>query len=244
MNHLRTRVKILLLTTVAILMHSLIQAQEKVDVEKMRPKRVIDKWELLAGPSMSFTNGKDMIGGMNPRITTDYSPKAGYFAGVGVIHSFGKIELRARVLWEQRGSVQKIFDYEPNGLFLISSETKYNYFTVGFTPTIFMGRNQKFFVFLGASYSKLSSAESVQTLTLNDQLKSVYRIQYSAGQAGIKGDMVDAIGGIGYKIYSKNKKEISAFIQNDYDMMDAVNENGTVMRNNTLRIGVHLKIIR
>jgi hypothetical protein len=244
MNRSRTHLKFIFISVAVLLTPLLGRAQEKVDVEKLRPKRVIDKVEVLAGPSISFTNGKDMIGGMNPRITTDYSSKAGYFVGVGLIHSLGKVELRARVLWEQRGSVQKVFDNEPKGLFLILNETKYNYLTIGFTPTIFIGRNQKFYVFAGASYSKLSSAESVQTLTLNDQIQSVYRIQYSAGQAGIKSDMVDVISGVGYRVYSKNKKEISAFLQNDYDITDVVNENGTVMRNNTLRVGVHLKIFR
>lgn len=244
MSYILSYIKIIFLSTGVLLTLSLVHAQEKVDMERVKPKRFFDKWELLAGPGITFPNGRNIITSVNPRITAGFLAMTGYFVGIGVIHSMGNFELRTRFFWEQRGNVQKLWDNEPSGLFELTNEMKSNFYTVGITPTLFPCRTKRFHVFAGVSYSRLSSTESMQTLTLNGQIQSIHRLQYSVGQAGLQGNVWDATCGIGYIVYAKAKKEISVLLQNEYDVTDAINANGTVIRNNTLRLGVHFKFFR
>lgn len=240
MNHPRTRVKILLLTTVAMLMHSLIQAQEKVDLEKMRPKRFIDKWELLAGPSLIIPDGKDQLG-TNPHINSSYNSILGYSVGLGLIHTEKKFEIRARVLWDQRGYQQKITNKEVNSLYEFADDRIIKYVTVSVLPTIVIGRNTKVQFFLGASYSKLSSLKSTQTTYLNGQLLQVYRTTTTVGTSD---DVADVVAGLGYKLFARNNYELLLLLQANHDFIDTVNGNGQVISNNSFNLNLAFRIKR
>lgn len=217
-------------------------AQDKSDPRTLMPKRFIDKVEIIVGPSITFPNGSDQSAFNNPRISTGYYAKGGYLFGVGLIHSIGKFELRSRILWNQKGYVQKLWDNEPTGQFEFINETKNNFLSINLTPVLFFGKKNRFHVLLGVSYSQLINSESIQTLLLDGKTQSVFRTTNASSQ-GINNQLVEVIAGFGCLVYSKNKKEISATMQGDFGLTDTVNQNGTIIRNRSLNLIVALKII-
>jgi hypothetical protein len=218
-------------------------AQDKSDVAKLIPKKFIYKVELLAGPNITFPNGSDNASFNNPRISTGYYPKAGYLIGIGLTHTIERFELCLRILSEQKGYTQKLWDNEPSSLFEFTNDTKNNFLSFNFIPTLSLGKSKRFNVLMGIKYSHLNNSESIQTRILNGKTQSVFRTTNASNQ-GISDQLVEAIAGFGYLVYAKNKKEVSATIQGDYGLTNMVNQNGTTIRNSSLNLIIAFKIIR
>src|SRR5579859_1141879 len=135
------------LTLLLLLTISKIYAQEKSDLQRLMPKRFVDKVEIVTGSNINFPNERDQIAGKNPDISIRYYPKAGYLAGIGLIHTIKNIELRARVLWDQR-SYGNDFSITSTKYEFIT-DAKNSYLTFALIPTISFGKSKRFYFILG-----------------------------------------------------------------------------------------------
>ena len=117
-------------------------AQQKVDIEKYIPGKVIDKVEIIFAPSliMPQENGfSDYINSITlGRITYRVKPKLGYLAGMGLIHSFGKrFDLNARILYEKKGYKWEHYNsLTPDTVYTTNYDIRSGYLTYSILPTL------------------------------------------------------------------------------------------------------------
>lgn len=125
MNRSSTYIKILFFSVAVLLTLSLVHAQEKVDLEKMRPKRVIDEVDLLVGPNISSSLGEGYI-------TQKKFGNTGYSIGVALKHKINdRFYLGLRFLFDEK-AIQNIQTYYNDSSFLATTEINYinDYLTI------------------------------------------------------------------------------------------------------------------
>src|SRR6478609_1105491 len=91
----------LLLFILLVLVGPELFSQEKLDSQKMMPKKFIDKIEIIAGPSLFYSHGS----GYQSQTRT---PKFGYSIGLGFNHRINdRIELAFNTLYENKSIANK-----------------------------------------------------------------------------------------------------------------------------------------
>ena len=132
-----------------LLSHFALFAQPQVDIEKYRPKRIIDKIEILGGPTVFFPDDHgytELIDKLSlGTLSYEISKKWGYCYGIAISHSLSKrFEISLRVMNERKGYFEGYNTYDGNGdLYGISnSEILNNYLTYSLIPTYFFSNKK------------------------------------------------------------------------------------------------------
>ena len=80
------------------------------EVQVPKRKRIIDKFEVFVGPSLSFNYGNKFLENYSDdNISNRRIPKPGYTFGLGIFHTINdRLDLNARLQYEQRGGERNL----------------------------------------------------------------------------------------------------------------------------------------
>lgn len=214
-------------------------------------KRFIDKFEIFAGLNLSMNYGNKFIDNNKSDVFTNRRElNFGYCFGIGLYHPIksriGLINVNARLLFEQKGTKAK-FTTAPldtgatnNLVQTVESKYSYSYLTLSIVPTIYFGKNKKWFVSIGAYYSWLKTVDAhvlwisnsnnyKEVTDQNFKGRNIYGIDpkggiTSFGQAqgltSFQENDYGAIVGIGYVIPFNHQHNIAIQISDSIGMQD------------------------
>jgi hypothetical protein len=155
-------------TVLIILFSSILNAQDKHDLQKLVPKRFIDKVEVVVGPSLLLNYGNEFIeNDKGPYFSNSREVKTSFSFGLGIHHPLKNwLDIGVRLLWEKKGTKSK-FTTAPqdtsathNLVQSVESEYTYNYLTLSFTPTIFLDKKRRYALVVGGYYSQIKSVNA------------------------------------------------------------------------------------
>jgi len=132
--------------------------QDKLGFQKLPHGKFIDKVELIVGPSVCLNHGNMFIDNYNENdVRNKRLAKIGYSIGVGAYHPVNHwLDINARVLWEQKGSKAELAHPLDPAIQFINSEYTYDYLTIYFAPTVFIGQRKRIAISLGGYYGKIN----------------------------------------------------------------------------------------
>ena len=149
-----------------LIVSNMIAIAQKIetDLEKYtpKPKRFIDKVEVFAGPSLSFNYGNKLVDNYSDLIENKRLMKVGYSYGIGVYHPVkGRLDINARVLFEQKGTKSQLNSYSYASRSIINSEYSYDYLTFYLAPTFLIGKRKNLRSFYFGSYEHFVQAKNL-----------------------------------------------------------------------------------
>ena len=152
-------------------------SQRPSDIHAGRSKRFIDRFEVVAGPSISFNSGNKFVDNYQDDLMENKRLKNfGYSLGVGLYHPLNRwLDLNARILWEKKGSNAELnVPLNPvnnDARQIIQSTYTYDYLTLGFLPQVFIGKEKRITLSIGGYYSFMNSVEGhEEVLTTDDDV--------------------------------------------------------------------------
>jgi hypothetical protein len=235
-NRSRTHIKFILISVAVLLTPLLVRAQEKVEVEKLRPKRVIDKVEVFAGPNLIMSNADEWTNFFNQAIGTTYEiqKKYGYLVGLGVAHSFtSKFELQGRLSWEASGFKEKYTTVSGS----VTNESFNNdnnaYLTLAFTGHLKIGTKNSWHLFSGPYLSRILSSEEFSTQYKNGLLTGSARINTIDGMNQYTYGIWL---GTGYAFNWNSGRQIEIRLQGSCAMNDVISVNKYSVRCNSIAL--------
>jgi hypothetical protein len=214
-------------------------------MQKLIPKRFVDKVEILIGPNLIIPNADSWTAFYNnssPGSTYIIQQKIGLSAGVGLIRSIGgRFEIQGRFLWERKGYLDRYATKGDSGkVYQSDNNFKNDYVTISLVPIYFLGARRKVHVFSGISYSLLTKSRDFAEQYVNGQLmsKGIIILDNTAPYD------INVLVGLGY-FYSLGKKTgINFRIQGNMGLTDSVNANKYIVRSNSIILFAGLRLVR
>lgn len=209
----------------------------------IKPKKFIDKVEFIVGSSIQFPYDNGFGDKINKSslgtIAYDLKPFAGYFIGLGLIHSFRqRFEISGRILWERKGYIEETSSFQPNTTLKEVDETKNEYITFLLKPSVFLGVTKKFQIFSGFYYSLLSNSFRQETLYVNRQITQV---SSTTNNPILSNHDLGVLVGCGYQFYLSQRNQLGIQFQGNYGLSELININTLIIKNNSLYLMVSLK---
>jgi len=121
-------------------------------------KRLIDRFEIFIGPSLSFNYGNKFLQNYSDEnISNRRMAKPGYSFGLGVYHSFNdRIDLNARLQYDQKGVITEFENFHVSWY----NDHSYNYLTFALAPVVYLGNERRFFISGGGYLSRILDLNS------------------------------------------------------------------------------------
>jgi hypothetical protein len=201
-------------------------------------KKIIGRFELVAGPSFSRNNG----------YLPEYGSKIGYSFGLGYYQAISKsFSINLRSLYEVKGSAAKYSYYRSDasndGIDIDEKyTTKFKFLTFYVLPTLQLGRNKNIHVSAGGYYSFLHKLSVTRHSTRGDNGafisedehtdKNYFAPQYDGG--------VSFQIGYSFKVSDKTQLMLQAFTNRG--LVDLHNNAIGSQRNNTFGMQLSLRM--
>lgn len=199
-------------------------------------KKIIDKVEIIAGPSLQFPDDNGFSERLKQTsmgtIITSFNSKYGYSFGAGLVHTLNnKFDITARVLWERKGYVEKTFGV--NG-FEYVGDSKNDYISLYIHSTFFLGKRKNVQIVAGLYYSWLQRTFRKETLSLNGQTT----ISTTTNDPNLKSNDFGLTLGAGYSITIDTKSKIAFLLQGNYGLCKIIDINTLTINNNSISLFV------
>lgn len=242
MNGSSTYIKILFFSVAVLLTLSLVHAQEKVDLEKMRPKRFIDELEVLFGVSTLMLNDhgySEFIASSSAgKMDANFSSKWGYSYGVGLVHSFSdQIDLAGRVQWQRNGFIQKEQTTTSGNIHIYQGDYRLDYLNIVLLPHFFF-KKSRFHLLTGMTWGKLLSSYRDEKLYLNGQQ---FQQSSTTNDPNLKEYLFDLCVGLGYSIPLSKNNSIALQLIGNQGLTDIMNVNKLRLTSQSLSFNIILK---
>ncbi len=242
MKATRSLIFLLRVTLTLILQQGLSQTVD-TDLEKYRPKRFIDKVEVLLGPGLMLPDDhgwSSFVQNNIPFHTFTIESKVGYSVGIGLIHSLNRnFEMSCRLLLERKGYIEENILTGSGTENRFVSDHQNDYVSVVALPVYKLGKRRLFQVFAGVNYSYLTSTLFTSTQYLQGVIVSQGKLI-----GGAKSYELSVVSGLGYSINLGLKTALNFQIQYNLGLTDIINENGERISCNALYFFVGLKYKR
>ncbi len=231
---LRHLVKIYI--TLLCLSTQVLFGQSIQDLKSVHPKRLIDKIETFAGPSLCLNHGNKFVENYeDENITNERQLKIGYMVGIGGYHQLReRWDLNIRLQYEKKGTKNELNTPLSDGSRVIyNSEYDYHYFSLTTTPHYLVGKKRKLNIGLGGYISLIKRVDGNDKVhVLKDSYVeknnfegrkfqdvaaggTVYSASWSPGLTGIEKYDYGITLSIGYVITVASNQSISiCFIDN------------------------------
>ena len=207
-------------------------SQENKVSELPKSKKIINKVEIVAGPTLQFPNDNGFSERLKQAsmgtILTSFNSKYGYSLGAGLVHSLSnKFDITGRVLWERKGYIEKTFGI--NGFEYIG-DSKNDYLSLYIQPTFFLGKRKNMQIIGGLYYSWLQGTFRTEKLSLNGQTT----ISTTTNDPNLKSNDFGLTLGAGYSIAIDTKSKIAFLLQGNYGLSKIIDINTLTINNNSI----------
>jgi hypothetical protein len=168
------KTKFRLLLAFSMLVSLLSEGQQESSYAIPKPKRLIDRVEVVVGAGLCFNTGNMFIENYrgiyanNNYVENKRLTKVCYSFGVGAYHVINdRIDINARILFERKGYSSELNNplnpVNNNARNYRTSDYNYTYWTVPITARLQIGQSKKFSILLGGYLSLINSVSGEES---------------------------------------------------------------------------------